>query len=61
MKWLAFGAVTASTFIGEYEADTKEEAELLAGADARVSVCHECSRKIEDPEISEIIIEARDA
>lgn len=53
-KWSVYGKVVASTYIGEFEAETKEEALDKAGKEAHVSVCHQCSRKIEDPEVTDM-------
>lgn len=49
------GAVTGSKYMGEFEADSPEEAiELaMAGEGAHCSVCHHCSSQVEDPEIHE--------
>ncbi len=55
-KWHVYGAVTGSTYVGVFKAETKEEAEKLAWKDADVSVCNYCSKHIEDPEISELTL-----
>lgn len=49
--WSVSGAVVASTYIGEFEAETWEEAIKLAGRKADVTLCHHCSDNIIDPEI----------
>lgn len=56
-KFLVHGAVRASKYIGTYEAESKEEVEEMAWEDAHVSVCHQCSREVEDPEIDELFVE----
>lgn len=56
-KFSVFGVVSATKYIGEYEAETKEEAEQMAWDDAYVSICHQCSSEVEDPEITELIVE----
>jgi hypothetical protein len=52
-KYRVYGKVVGTKYIGEFEAATKEEAEQMAweNDEAYVSVCHQCSRDIEDPEI----------
>lgn len=49
--WRVGGGVVASTYVGEVEAPTWEEAIARAADEADVSLCHECARKISDPEI----------
>jgi len=49
--YLVSGAVAASTFVGKYEASCHEEAIELARKDAGISLCHECSRQVSDPEV----------
>lgn len=53
------GIVSGSKYLGEIEADNKEEAiEKGFELDAcYVSMCHQCSREIEDPEVREILAE----
>lgn len=59
-KWRVGGGVVASTYIGEVEAHTWQEA-IEAGYDeADLSLCHECSRKISDPEIDHLWAEDDD-
>jgi hypothetical protein len=49
------GTVTASKYLGEFEADSEEEAIEMAlnSEEAYVSMCHQCSSNCEDPEIHE--------
>lgn len=56
-KYLVYGVITATTYIGEYEANSKEEAKEMAWNDASVSVCHQCSKNIEEPEIEKLVVE----
>ena len=53
MKWSVVGSVTASKYLGEFEADTKEEAEQMAieSEAAAVSICNHCNSECEDPSI----------
>lgn len=53
-KWAVLGKVVGSRYIGSYEADTAEEAVEMATRDAHVSLCHQCSGQIEDPEVVEM-------
>ena len=46
--------VVGSKYIGEFEADTKEEAIELAWKKAWVSLCHQCSSECEDAEIEDL-------
>ena len=53
-KWRVTGTVTGGKCLGEYEADTKEEAEQKALEEAGfVSLCHQCASQCEDGEVSE--------
>ena len=56
-KFQAYGKVVGSKFIGEFTAKNKKEAQKMAEAQAYVSLCHQCASEVEDPEITEIIIE----
>lgn len=58
-RYRVYGAVKATKYIGEIEADSKEEAEEKAWAmdEAYVSLCNQCSSEAEDPEIDELVIE----
>lgn len=63
-RFYVHGAVRASKYIGEYEADTPEQACELAWADAYVSFCHQCSGEAENPEIEDLFaspVEDRDS
>ncbi len=56
MKFAAHGAVFGSKFIGEFHADSVEEALRLAEADAVASFCHQCSRECENPEVEVVTL-----
>lgn len=53
-RWRVHGTVVASTYLGEVEAETKEEAEQKAHGRAHVSVCHQCAEHISDPEVESV-------
>ena len=52
-KWRVVGSVSASKYLGVFEADTKEEAEEMAlNSDAAfMAICNHCSSECEDPAI----------
>lgn len=55
-KYRVYGIVTAGKYLGEVEADSEEEA-INKGVDldtCYVSVCHQCSRDIGDPQIDRL-------
>jgi hydrogenase maturation factor HypF (carbamoyltransferase family) len=56
-KFNVYATVTGSKYIGEFEADSKEAAEEMAWKEADVSICHQCSKEIEDPEVTELVVE----
>lgn len=58
-KWRVYGAVQGSKYLGEIEAETKEEAEKKAWDldECCVCLCHHCSAECEDPEIDSIVLE----
>lgn len=56
-KYRVYGVITATKYLGEFEAENEEQAEEMASKVAYVSICHQCSREIEGPEISEIIVD----
>lgn len=48
----------ASTYIGEFEAATAQEALKIAqDSGPYVSVCHQCAQDISDPEVVSITVE----
>ena len=58
-KWAAYGAVSATKYLGIVEAETEEEAKALAWEldTASVSVCCQCSDEVSDPEVTDIVVE----
>lgn len=56
-RWRAWGSVAAGTYIGVVKAATEEEAKEKAFSAAHVSVCHQCSHSISDPEVIEVEVE----
>lgn len=56
-RYSVTGAVVGSTWIGEYDANTPEEAFEFARDDAGISLCHECARSVSDPEVCELTAE----
>ena len=54
-KYSVYGVVVGTKHIGEYEANSKEEAIEMAENDAYVSLCHQCAgSEIDEPEIDEL-------
>lgn len=60
-KWKCYGRITSSKYLGEVEADTEDEAlEKAIGLDtAFISLCHQCSREMDDPEVTEVNVERK--
>jgi hypothetical protein len=56
-KWTIYGAVRASKYVGQVEAETEEEAIEKGWKLDTVgcSVCHQCADEIEDPEIEQLV------
>lgn len=60
-KYRVYGIVTGSKYLGEYEANSKEEAEDMAlRKDGHVGLCHQCTSECEDAEIHEVQVEEVD-
>jgi len=59
-KFAIYGKVVGTKYIGEVEAANAEEAEAKGWKMAHVSVCHQCSDQIGDPEIDEIVVEPQE-
>lgn len=57
MRWRASGVVVGTKYLGEVDALTEDEAKAKALRRAHVSLCHQCSRECEDPEIDEVNVE----
>lgn len=57
-RYRVSGTVTASKYLGEFEADSPEDAvdKALTSDAAYVSVCHQCAHDVEDPEIHEALL-----
>lgn len=58
-KFRVHGKVTGSAYMGEFEADTPEEAMAIANDEhgGPVSMCHHCSNKCEDAETEAVSAE----
>lgn len=56
MRYRAHGAVSGSKFIGEFDAETVEEALRIAEAEAGASFCHRCSGECQDPEVEVVAL-----
>lgn len=57
-KWSVWGKVSATKYLGKFEAETADEAEMMAlDKNGSVSVCHQCCEEVTDPEIYECIVE----
>ena len=60
MKYAIYGIAHVSKFLGEVEADSKDEAENIGwdefAGQMSMSVCHQCSNRIggDQPEITEL-------
>jgi len=52
-KWDVYGVVLGTKYLGVFEAFSKEEAieKALKSGEFYVSLCHQCSKEISDPEI----------
>jgi len=57
MKYRVYGIMTASCLIGEYEADSEDDAKAKAESDGEANwyptLCHQCSTEVELEEIYE--------
>lgn len=58
--WRVGGSVVAGTYVGRFEALTAQEAIEKAKKQASVSVCHQCSEDISDPEIESFWAESEE-
>lgn len=60
MKYSVYGIMNASVHIGDYEADSKEQAEEMANddqdADWYPCLCHQCSTELEVDDINEVVV-----
>lgn len=59
-KWRVYGKVVATKYLGEFEAETKEEAEQMARESdtASVDLCHHCVKEADGAEIASAEAEA---
>lgn len=57
--WSVVAIISASKYIGEFEAETAQEACDMAWEVASVNLCHQCADEAEDPEITEILAEEK--
>jgi len=58
--WTVTAAVFGGHHLGEFEAETGDEAIAMAVRGAGVSLCHECSRDISDPQLERFVAECGD-
>lgn len=58
-KFRAYAKVVGSKYLGVFEAENKEQAEQMAleSDEAYISVCHQCIREIDNPEVTEVELE----
>ncbi|MDR9792732.1 hypothetical protein ACTHHL_04595 [Aeribacillus composti] len=58
-KYQVYGVVTGTKYIGEFEANNKEEAEQIAwdSENSHVSICYHCSKEIDEPQIEKLVVE----
>jgi len=62
MKYRIYGIATISKFLGEVEADSKEQAEDKAyeelADELHIRICHQCSHEMQDtPQIDSLEVE----
>ena len=53
-KWSVSASVVGTKWIGDYDAETGEEAIKMAYNDAHVSLCHACASECEDPAVEHL-------
>lgn len=56
-KYRVYGIITGDKFLGEYEAETEDQAKQQAEGEAFINLCHHCSKEIDGAEIQELQIE----
>jgi len=58
-KYSVYGVINATKYIGEFEANSEEEAEEMAwdSETGFISICYHCSKEIEEPTIYEMVVE----
>lgn len=56
-KFTVHGSVGAGKYMGEYEADTPEQAADMAyEAEGGISLCHQCSSQAEDAQVISVSV-----
>lgn len=53
-RYNVYGVVTGTKFLGEFEADSPEDAIEMATDEASVSLCHQCDKEVDGAEIHKI-------
>lgn len=60
-KYIVTGVISASTILGEYEAESKDQAEEMAKQDENAnwnpSLCNHCSNGVDLSDVYEVIVE----
>lgn len=60
-RWSVNASVVGSKHLGEFDADTEEEAiEMALNENGHISLCHQCDSECEDPQIDEVTAELID-
>lgn len=64
-KYIVYGVVDARKYIGEFEADSPEEAEEMAwraveSGEVEIELCHRCVGEVEEATIEEVIVYEED-
>ncbi|GGB41492.1 hypothetical protein GCM10011409_18770 [Lentibacillus populi] len=61
-KYRAYAVIDATKYVGDFEAENKEEAEEMAwnSDDYSVILCHQCSREFDLGDAIKMIIEEED-
>lgn len=61
MKYLVYGKVVGTKWMGTVEAENEKEAMKLANElDSHVSICHQCADEVDSLEVDEIFVEKDD-
>lgn len=59
-KWRVNAAIIGGAYLGEFEAENKEEAIEMALNEHDCTLCHQCADLISDPSIVDDSIEAEE-
>lgn len=61
--WHVYGRVVGTKYFGTVEAKTLKDAEDQAymDLDLYASLCHQCSKECEDPQVEDLIVEEGEA